>query len=212
MQDRKHRAIGRRVDELVAMPGGGQRPGLGLPISDHAGDDQVGIIEDRAISMQQRIAEFAALMNGTRRLRGRVAWYPPWKRELPDEPQNASRMLRHLRIDFAVGSLKPGVGDHARRAVPWAGDEEDVQILVFDDPIEVDIDEIQTGGRAPVAQQARLHMLESKRLRQERVGQEVDLSDRQVVRRAPPGVHQAQLVGGERACRRRVGSANYRCG
>ncbi len=54
-------------------------------------------------------------------------------------------------------------------AVPWPGDIDDVEVVLLDDPVEVDVDEIQTGRRAPVAQQARLHMLERQRLLQQRV-------------------------------------------
>ena len=40
MQDRQHRAVGGRIEELVGMPGRGQRPGLRLAVADDAGDDR----------------------------------------------------------------------------------------------------------------------------------------------------------------------------
>jgi hypothetical protein len=48
VEDRQHGAVGRRVEELVAVPAGGERAGLGLAVADDAGDDQVGIVERRA--------------------------------------------------------------------------------------------------------------------------------------------------------------------
>ena len=37
VQDRQHRAVAGRVEELVGVPGGGQRPGLRLAVADDAG-------------------------------------------------------------------------------------------------------------------------------------------------------------------------------
>ena len=52
MQDRQHRAVMRRIEELVGMPGSGERTGFGLAVADHAGDDQIRIVECRAIGMR----------------------------------------------------------------------------------------------------------------------------------------------------------------
>ena len=45
------------------MPAGRQGAGLRFPVADHTGDDQVGVVEGRAIGMDQGIAELAALMD-----------------------------------------------------------------------------------------------------------------------------------------------------
>src|SRR5216684_4891420 len=84
MKDRKHRAVLRGIEEFVGMPGGGERPGLGFAVADHAGDDKVWIVESSAIGMHQRVAEFAALMNRSRRFRSRVARDAAGKRELAE--------------------------------------------------------------------------------------------------------------------------------
>ena len=62
VQDRQHGAVMRRIQELVGMPGSGERTGFGLAVADHAGADQVGIVECGAIGMHQRVTEFAAFM------------------------------------------------------------------------------------------------------------------------------------------------------
>jgi len=48
MQDRQNCAVGGRIEELVGMPGRGQRAGLGFAIAHDAGDDETGIVEHRA--------------------------------------------------------------------------------------------------------------------------------------------------------------------
>ena len=47
MQDRQHRAVSCRIKKLVRMPRRGQRSGFRLAIADHAGDDEIGIVEHR---------------------------------------------------------------------------------------------------------------------------------------------------------------------
>ena len=67
------------------MPGRRQRPGLGLAVADDAGDDQIGIVEGGAIGVDERVAEFAALVDRARRLRRGVARNAAGKRELPEQ-------------------------------------------------------------------------------------------------------------------------------
>ena len=62
------------------------------------------------------------------------------------------------------------------------------EIALLDDPVEMDIDEVEARRRAPMAEQARLDVLDLQRLAQQRIGQQIDLADRQIIRGAPPGV------------------------
>ena len=41
-------------------------PGLGLAVADHAGDEQVGVVERRAEGVDERVAELAALVDRAR--------------------------------------------------------------------------------------------------------------------------------------------------
>ena len=68
VQDRQHRAVGARVEEFVGVPAGRQRAGLRLAVADDAGDDQVGIVEGRAVGVDQRVAQLAAFVDRARRL------------------------------------------------------------------------------------------------------------------------------------------------
>jgi hypothetical protein len=53
MQNRKNRAVAREVQKFVGVPTGGQRTSFSLAVADDAGDDQMRIVEGRAISVEQ---------------------------------------------------------------------------------------------------------------------------------------------------------------
>src|ERR1043166_4428238 len=72
MEDRQHRTVARRVQELVRMPAGRQWAGLGLAVADDAGHDQVRVVEGGAVSVREGVPQLAALVNGARRLGGNV--------------------------------------------------------------------------------------------------------------------------------------------
>jgi hypothetical protein len=58
----------------------------------------------------------------------------------------------------------------------------------------MDVEEVQPRGCAPVTEQSPLDMLAAQRLSQKRIVEEIDLADRQIVRRPPPGVKETKLV------------------
>ena len=194
VQDRQHRPVGQRVQELVRVPARRQRPGLRLAVADDAGDDQVGIVEGGAVGVRQRIAELAALVDRPGRLRRHVARDAAGKGELGEEPLHARLVLRDVRIDLAVGAFEIGVGDQRRPAVAGTGDVDHVEVVLPDHPVQVHVDEVQARRRAPVAEQPRLDVLAGERLLQQRVVVEIDLADRQVVRGPPVGIQQLLLL------------------
>ncbi len=193
MQDRQDCAIGRRIEEFIAVPSGGERAGLGFAVADDAGRDQAWIVEHRAISMRKRIAEFAALMDRARRIGRRMARNSARKGKLPEEAAHAVFILRDLRIEFAIGPLQPAIGNDARRAMARPGDEKHVEAARLDDAVQMDIEKIEAGYRAPMPEQARLHMRHFQRFAQERIVEKIDLSDRKIIRGAPPGVHEIEF-------------------
>ena len=98
VQDRQHRAVRRRVQKLVRVPARRQRSGFRLAVADDAGDDQIGVVERRAIGVRQRIAELAAFVDRTRRLRRDVARDAAGKRELREQPLHP-RLVRRRCSD-----------------------------------------------------------------------------------------------------------------
>ena len=194
VQDRQHRAIALRIQKLVGVPAGRQWPGLGLAVADDAADEQVRVIKGRSERMRQRVTQLAAFMDRAGSLRRGVAGDAAGERKLPKQPLHTRGVLRDARIDLAVGAFKVGVCHQSRPAVPWPGDINHIEIVTLDDPVKVRVDEVQARSRSPVPEQARLDMLPLQRLAQERVVQQVNLSDGEIVGRTPVGIGFSQFV------------------
>jgi hypothetical protein len=73
VQDWKDAAILDRVEELVAVPAGGQRTGLTLSISHDGQSNGLGVVEDGTEGVRERVSELAALVNASHHLRCHVA-------------------------------------------------------------------------------------------------------------------------------------------
>ena len=195
VQDRQHRSIAHGIEEFVGVPARRQRPRFSLAVADHAGDDEVGVVEGRAMGVRHRIAELPALVDRARRLRRDVARDAAGKRELGEQPLHPLLVLRNVGIDLAVSPLEIGVGDQPRPAVAGAGDVDHVEVELLDQPVEMDVDEVQARRRAPMSEQPRLDVVLRQRRLEQRIVEQIDLPDRQIVRRAPVGIdHRAFLV------------------
>ena len=146
------------------MPGGGERPGLGLAVADDARDDQIGVVERHAVGVREAVAELAAFVDRARRLRRDVAADVPGKGELLEELLQPFRVLALVRIDLRVGPFEIGRPEHARRAVAGAGHEDHVEVVLDDQSVQVHPDEGQRRARAPVPEQPVLHVVGLQRL------------------------------------------------
>ena len=204
VKDRQNHPVGRRVQEFVGMPARRQRSGLRLAVADDAGDDQIGVVEGRSVGVRDGIAEFAAFVNRAGRLRRDVARNAARERELGEEPLHALFVGRDVRIDLAVGPLEIGVRDQARPAMPGAGDVDHVEVVLLDQPVQVNVDEVQTRRRSPVAEEPRLDVFLCQGLLEQRVVVEIDLADRQVVGGPPVRIHQSPLFVRQRVCHCRL--------
>ena len=163
MQDRQHGAVAARVQELVAVPARGQWPGLGLTVTDDAGDQQLRMIKGGAVSVREAITEFAALVNAAGCLRRGVAGNAAGKGELPHQAPQPLLTRTDVRIQLAVGAFKVGVGHQAGAAVSGSGDVQDAQTSHADQAVQVHIDKVQARCGAPVAQQPGLDVFELQR-------------------------------------------------
>ena len=199
VQHRQHRPVARRVEELVGVPGGGQRAGLGLAVAHHAQRKQVGIVEHRAEGVCQGVAQLAALVDGAGRLGGAMAGHPTGKGEAAEQAAHALAVEGDFGITLAVAAFQPGAGHQRGTAVAGAGDEDGVQILAPDQAVHVRIQQVQAGRGAPVAETARLDVLGAQRLLEQRVVHQKDLSRREIVGGAPPGVEAVQFGVVQRA-------------
>ena len=79
---------------------------------------------------------------------------------------------------------------------PWPGPVTKIasRSRDLDRSVQVRVDEIEAGHGAEVAEQPRLHVLRLQRLAQERVVEQVDLPDREVVRGSPVGVEKLDFL------------------
>ena len=92
-------------------------------------------------------------------------------------------------VHFAVRAFQICVGHDPWTAVARARDVDHVQIVRVDDAVQMGVDEVQPGRRAPVAEQARFDVRQGQPFPQQRIVVQIDLTHRQIVRRAPVGVH-----------------------
>jgi hypothetical protein len=192
VQDRQHRPIALGIQEFVGVPAGGERARLGLAIADDARDDEIGVVESSAGRMHERVTQLTAFVDRAGGFRRHVARDPARERELLEQPLHAFGIGRDLGIDLAVGAFEIGVRDDAGAAVTRTDDIDHVRVAFLDDAVQVHVDEIEARRRSPVTQQPWLDVRALQGLAQERILQEVDLSDGKVVRGAPVGIHPLQ--------------------
>ena len=77
--------------------------------------------------------------------------------------------------------------------MPGTADENHIQVVPADQAIEMDVNQVEAGSGAPVTEQPRLDVLELQRLFEQGIVEQVDLSDGEIVRGAPPGIHYLQF-------------------
>ena len=195
VQDREDDAVGDWVEELVGMPSGRERAGLGLAVPDNASHDQAGIVERGAEGVAERIAELAALVDRAGGCRRDVARNAAGERELGEELLHPRLVPADVGVYLAVAPFEIGVRHQRRAAMAGSGDIEHVEIVRLDDPVQVDVDEVLAWRRAPMPDNERLDVRQRQRLTEERIVVKIDLPDRQIVCCAPIGIDEVQLGG-----------------
>ena len=120
MQDRQDRAIAHRVEKLVRVPAGRERPGFRFAVADHAGDDEIRVVERGAVSVRQRVAELATFVDRAGRFRRGVARDAAGEGELLEKPPQPVDVFRHVRVVLAVSAFEIGVRHHRRAAMARA--------------------------------------------------------------------------------------------
>ena len=66
MQDGQHGAIGDRIEELVRVPCRCQWTCFCFTVTDHAGDNQLRIVEHSAEGVAERVSQLAPLVDRSR--------------------------------------------------------------------------------------------------------------------------------------------------
>ena len=106
MEDGEHGPIGGRIQELVRLPGGGQRAGLGLAVADDAAGDQIRVVEDGSVGVGKRVAQLPAFVDRTRCLRGHMTGDASREGELLEEPLDPVFVLGNVGVVLAVRALQ----------------------------------------------------------------------------------------------------------
>ena len=166
VQDRQDRPVVYRVEEFIGVPARGQRTGLGLAITDDAGDQQARVVERGAVGVRQRVTELTALMDRPGGLRRHMAWDAAGEGELPEQPAQPLGIPGDLRVDLAVGAFEVGIRDQARSAVARPDHIHRGQPSADNDPVQVGVEQVQPRRVPPVAEQSRLDVRQRQRLSQ----------------------------------------------
>jgi len=114
--------------------------------------------------------------------------------ELTEQRPQAVGVLSDLREDFGVVALEVAGGHQGWTTMAGACDVHHVLTGMPDQTVEMGIDEAQAGTGAPMAEQSRLDVLDAQRALQQRVFLQIDLTNDQVVRGTPPGVHTGEFI------------------
>ena len=109
------------------------------------------------------------------------------KRELQEELLQPRFILTDVRIDLAVGSLQVCIADHRRTSVSRTGNVDHVEVMRFDDTVQVRVNEVLPRRGAPVPEQHALHIREHERASEQRIVEHPPPTG-ELVRRAPIGV------------------------
>src|SRR5262249_35230888 len=140
VKDGQNRPIPRRVEEFVGMPARRQRSSFRFAVADDAGNDQIGIVERRSVGVREGIAELAALVYRTGRLRRYVVRDATGEGELGEQALQPLLVARDVRITLTVGSLEVGVRTQAGPAMSRAGNVDHVEVVLLDHPVQVNVD------------------------------------------------------------------------
>ena len=197
MQDRQHGAVADRVQELVGMPRRRERSGLRFTVPHHHRDEQIGVIEGRAEGVGDAVAELAAFVDRARSLGRAVAADASGEREFLEELGHPFFVFALVRVHLRVGPFEVDRRQHARGAVAGAGEKDGVEVVLVDQPIEMDVREAQAGARSPVAEQTLLDVLGLQRRPEQRIAAQVDHAGGQVRAGPPVCVHLPKLVAGQ---------------
>ena len=204
VQDRQDDTVGRRVHELVGLPRGGKRTGLGFTVAHHGHGQQARVVHDGAIGVAERVTELAALVDGAGRLGRKVTRNATGVGELAEELLQAGLVIGDVGANLAVGAVEQRLGGAGGTAVTRAHQEDGVLVVVGDEAVDVTEQEVDAGRGTPVTDQAVLNVRTTKVTRlagllvdkvstHQRVGAKVNLADGQIVRGTPIQVDTLEL-------------------
>src|SRR6478609_1129365 len=198
VEDGQHRAVAHRVQELVRVPGRCERTGLGLAVTYDTCDDELRVVEHRAIGMRHAVTEFAALVDRAGCLWRDVGADVARKGELLEELLHPLCVFALVGVDLGVGSLQIAGPEYTGRSVSRPCHEDHIEVVTPDQPVQMGPHERERRARTPVPEQALLDVINAQWLTQQRVVLQVDHAYCKVIAGTPPGVHASKLLAVER--------------
>src|SRR5437763_9314161 len=122
-----------------------------------------------------------------------MAGDPSGERELAKQTTQSLLVATDVRVHLAVGAVEIRPCNQSWTAVTRSRHVDRTETARADRAIHVGVDEIQARRGAPVTEQPRLDVLRPQRSAEQRIVQQVDLPNRQVVGCAPPAIERLDL-------------------
>src|SRR5579872_1291219 len=76
--------------------------------------------------------------------------------KLAEQAVDAVPVALDVGITLGVGTLEIGMCDQSRSSMTWPGDEDDVEIIVFDHSVQMHIQKVEPGCGSPMSEKPRL--------------------------------------------------------
>src|SRR5262249_29429413 len=114
--------------------------------------------------MRHAVAQFTALMDASRRFRSGVAADSAGGRKLLEEALHPRQVLALVRVNLGISSFEISIGKDGRCTVARPRDENRVQVIFVNQPVEMDVGKGLTGIRPPMTQQSSLDLFHLQRL------------------------------------------------
>src|SRR5665648_394313 len=147
-------------------------------------------------------------MDRTWRFRRDVAWNAIGPGELPKQPQHPVSAALDIRKSLRIGAFEIAMRDQPRTAVAGPDNIDHVQIALFDQTVEMDIDEVEPGGSAPMPKQTRFDVFELERGVEQRIVLKINLPDREVIGGAPITSRSGRFIFRTIRCSKPLSSSN----
>src|SRR5262249_7870518 len=177
---RKHRAVRNWIEKFIAMPTGGEWTGFRLAVADHYEGEQVRMVVRRTVSVRDAVSQFTTFVDASGCFRSGVAANPARKGELFKEALHSREVFTLLWINLRISSLQVRLRQDSWCTMSRPRDKNCVQVILVDQPVEVNVSEGLPRIRAPVAQQSRLSVCRRQRLSEQRVVLEIEHTQTQV--------------------------------
>jgi len=156
--------------------------------------------------MGEAIAQFSPFVDGAWGFWGAVTPNMTWEGKLFEEFLHPFFIFTFVGIDLGVGSLQIYGTENPWSAMTWPGQVNHIEVVFFDEAVEVNIGKAEGGRRSPMPQETRFDLFRSQRIFEERVVFKVDHSC-EVVAGSPISVDLIQFFGTE-GLGKRIGSVH----